>query len=217
MENKKNIFKALADFQQECPVLLKETDGYGYKYIKLDYIIAQINPLLNKHKLGFTQLIEDNGITTLLFHHPSGESIQSHAVIPECSMKGMNVYQSVGSGITYYRRYMLSSMLGIISDADTDAKVYTDTPKKTPKQQIFDNKNVQRLVKDFDLDVENAVVTSGLTPLEVGDENWEVVINYMNTHPDAVGKSLSLIVKNLQKKYIISKSVKKSLSQNIKS
>ena len=78
--------------------------------------------------------MEDNGLTTLLFHHPSGESIQSHAVIPECSMKGMNVYQSTGSGITYYRRYMLSSMLGIISDADTDAKEYTDNPKKTPKK-----------------------------------------------------------------------------------
>ena len=46
----------------------------------------------------------------------------THAVIPDCSMKGMNVYQSKGSGITYYRRYMLSSMLGIISDADDRCK-----------------------------------------------------------------------------------------------
>ena len=73
----KNIYKALADFQQEVPVLLKGTDGYGYKYIQLEHIIAQINPLLKKHNLGFTQLVDGegnyHGLTTILFHHPSGE------------------------------------------------------------------------------------------------------------------------------------------------
>jgi len=51
---RKNIYKALANFQQEVPVLLKDTDGYGYKYVKLEHIIAQIKPVLKKHHLGFT-------------------------------------------------------------------------------------------------------------------------------------------------------------------
>jgi len=213
MQNKKNLFKALADFQQECPVLLKETDGYGYKYIKLDYIIAQINPLLNKHKLGFTQLMEEDGLCTILFHHPSGESIQSHAVIPECSMKGMNVYQSTGSGITYYRRYMLSSMLGIISDADTDAKVYTDNPKQTPKK-LPNTKPFNKLVKDFDLDVENAVIKD-LTPLNKADKNWNKVVKFMNNHPSVKGKSLDKIITELESKYTISKKTKQDLSKSL--
>ena len=91
---KKNIYKALAKFQQEVPVLLKGTDGYGYKYIQLEHIIAQINPLLKKHDLGFTQLIDGSGLTTVLFHHPSGEDISSSCIIPECDMKGMNKFQS---------------------------------------------------------------------------------------------------------------------------
>jgi hypothetical protein len=33
----------------------------------------------------------------------------------------MNDYQAYGSGITYYRRYALSSMLGLVTDKDTDA------------------------------------------------------------------------------------------------
>jgi hypothetical protein len=33
----------------------------------------------------------------------------------------MNDYQSFGSGITYYRRYALASMLGLVTDKDTDA------------------------------------------------------------------------------------------------
>jgi hypothetical protein len=32
----------------------------------------------------------------------------------------MNDYQVMGSAITYYRRYALSSMLGIITDIDND-------------------------------------------------------------------------------------------------
>lgn len=33
----------------------------------------------------------------------------------------MNDYQAYGSGVTYFRRYALSSMLGIITDKDLDA------------------------------------------------------------------------------------------------
>ena len=55
-----------------------------------------------------------------MFHHPSGESIVGCTTIPDCDMKGMNKYQSVGAGLTYFRRYALSSMLGIITDSDTE-------------------------------------------------------------------------------------------------
>ena len=51
----KNYFKALAAFQQECPPLLKSTEGYGYKYVEINTMIAKINPYLAKHKLGFSQ------------------------------------------------------------------------------------------------------------------------------------------------------------------
>ena len=33
MKEKVKLFKAIADFQQEAPVLLRDTDGYGYYYI----------------------------------------------------------------------------------------------------------------------------------------------------------------------------------------
>ena len=31
----KNLFKALANFQNEVPVILKDTQAYGYKYADL--------------------------------------------------------------------------------------------------------------------------------------------------------------------------------------
>ena len=37
----------------------------------------------------------------------------------------------------------------------------------------------------------------------------------MNSHPDAKGKSMDKIVKNLQEKYIITSSVKKKLTTHL--
>lgn len=122
METKKNLFKALANFQQEVPTIHKDTKGYGYTYTRLSTILELINPLLKKHKLGFTQLVESKGIKTILFHVESGETLESFTDIPQdVNLKGMNDFQVLGSAITYIRRYALSSMLGLVTDKDIDA------------------------------------------------------------------------------------------------
>ena len=128
----KSIYKSLADFQQECPVIHKATKGYGYSYSDLPTIFAVINPLLKKNSLGFTQLINGSSIETILFHIETGETITSITAIPEdVSLKGMNQFQVLGSAVTYIRRYALSSMLGIVTDKDTDASG-EQLPKKKP-------------------------------------------------------------------------------------
>ena len=63
----KNYFKALAGFQQECPVLLKDTEGYGYKYVDLTKIIHSINPLMQKHGLKGQNLYQAFGSGTTYF------------------------------------------------------------------------------------------------------------------------------------------------------
>ena len=40
----KNLFKALAAFQQEVPTIHKGTQGYGYSYADLPAIFDIINP-----------------------------------------------------------------------------------------------------------------------------------------------------------------------------
>lgn len=120
--NKTNIFKALANFQQEVPVIHKSTQGYGYTYSDLPKIFEVINPLLKKNGLGFTQLMEGQNIKTVLFHVESGETLESTTEMPQnVSLKGMNDFQVLGSAITYLRRYSLSSLLGLVTDKDTDA------------------------------------------------------------------------------------------------
>lgn len=148
-----NIFKALADFQQECPVIHKGTTGYGYTYADLPQILEVINPLLKKHGLGFTQMLEGSGLKTILFHVKSGEYLESYCDIPTTSLKGMNDFQAIGSGITYFRRYCLSSILGVVSDKDTDAAGEKEKPHfKETKLPAFvkKHKNVTDLTLAID-------------------------------------------------------------------
>ncbi len=133
--DKKNIYKALAEFQQEVPVIVKETTGHNYKYADLPAIFEVINPLLKKNGLGFTQLINGTKIKTILFHIESGEVLESETDMPVDGLvyeendkkkfvlrgfEGMNKAQAIGSLVTYFRRYAISSMLGLITDKDTD-------------------------------------------------------------------------------------------------
>lgn len=129
----KTLYKALANFQQEVPIIHKDTQGYGYSYADLPKILEVINPILVKHNLGFTQPISGNTIKTIVFHTETGESIESEIAIPQgVSLKGMNDFQVLGSAITYLRRYALSSILGLVTDKDIDASSEQKRDAKKP-------------------------------------------------------------------------------------
>jgi hypothetical protein len=118
----KKLFSALSQFQKKCPVIHKGTQGYGYSYADLPAIFDVINPILAEFSLGFTQPICGTKVKTILFHVESGETLESETDIPQgVALAKMNEFQVLGSAITYIRRYALSSMLGIITDKDTDA------------------------------------------------------------------------------------------------
>jgi hypothetical protein len=117
-----SLYRALANFQQEVPVIHKATQGYGYTYADLTKIIQVINPLLAKHGLGYTQPLMGSSVKTIVFHIESGESIESVVDIPQgVALAKMNDFQVLGSAITYLRRYSLASILTLITDADLDA------------------------------------------------------------------------------------------------
>lgn len=140
MQDKKNIYKSLASFQQEVPVILKDTSGYGYNYADLPAIFEIINPLMKKHGMGFYQAVNGTDIKTVIFHIESGETIESNTTIPQgVQLAKMNDFQVLGSAITYIKRYALSSLLGLVTDKDTDAsgdqvnKIIKSEGNKVPK------------------------------------------------------------------------------------
>ena len=139
----KNLYKALAGFQQEVPVILKDTSGYGYQYADLPAIFEVINPIMKKHGLGFYQTVNGTQIKTVIFHIESGEVLESNTDIPQgVQLAKMNDFQVLGSAITYIKRYALSSILGLVTDKDTDAsgeqtKEATKPVKKDNVKEFF--------------------------------------------------------------------------------
>ena len=132
----KNLAVAQANVQKEIEDIAKDSEGYGYKYTSYDALVKHLRPLLTKHGISFIQMPvgHDNqiGVRTV-YMHTSGEWISSVVLSPIVESRQMNVYQSVGSAITYFRRYSLSAFVGIASDEDNDASTVQAKPK--PKQE----------------------------------------------------------------------------------
>jgi len=140
----KNLYKALAKFQKEVKNIPKNSKGYGYDYAKLEEIIKVVTPTLHKNGLVVIQTIDTDeirnipSVKTILAHTDSGESIESVTPVAEVKLGSMNTYQSLGSGITYMRRYSIAGILGICPDDDIDSNeklvrevVSTSTKKLT--------------------------------------------------------------------------------------
>jgi hypothetical protein len=126
------LFKALEQFQSECPIIPKGKKGFGYNYAELSKTIEIIRPILHKNNIGFTQLIYGTGnLKTIIFHTESGQSLENDLILPTgIEMKGMNLFQTDGAKFTYYKRYCLLSMLSVFSeDEDIDAKGQVKQPE----------------------------------------------------------------------------------------
>jgi hypothetical protein len=144
----KNLYKSLANFQQEVPTIHKATQGFGYTYADLPKIFEVINPILKKHGLGFTQLINGTELITIVFHVESGEQIESKTAIPQgVQLKGMNDFQVLGSAISYLRRYCISSILGIVSDKDTDAGGEQVSKPVITEKEVLSNDRFDKAVE----------------------------------------------------------------------
>ena len=124
-ESIKNLAEAQLAVQKEIKDISKDSKGYGYNYTSFDKLVQYLRPLLGKHGLSFVQMpIGDSssvGVKTMYMHAESGEWISCEIKSPIAESKGMNTYQSIGSAITYFRRYSLSSFVGIAIEEDVEA------------------------------------------------------------------------------------------------
>jgi hypothetical protein len=129
------IHTALVAALAEMPIVKKDAKNPFLKntYASLDNIIEAVKPILAKHKLGFFQTVNDNGIETFIYHE-SGESISSGWLkIQAEQSKGLSIAQSMGVAITYAKRYQLSGMLGISTDDDVDGHVNQPAPTQAKR------------------------------------------------------------------------------------
>ena len=111
-----------------------ELGQYSYKYASLGAILDHVRPVLAKHGLSIAQNVEiQEGrveVTTLLTHASGGWL----SFGPIAGPTG-NTWQTLGSGITYGRRYALTAALGIAAEDDDDAQLVSQRPKPERKPE----------------------------------------------------------------------------------
>jgi hypothetical protein len=126
------LFNAHSAFLADIRNVHRGSKGYGYNYSSLPEVLDVVQPLLAKHKLSVTQWPEishDAVSLTTILGHASGQWLSGTIVMGVERGKGMSLAQSVGSVVSYARRYSLMAALNISSD-DNDAAV--TEPQKIP-------------------------------------------------------------------------------------
>ena len=127
----KEIGKALSIFQTKMDKIKKDSKNpyFNSKYASLSTIQEAIQLPLAECDLVYSQLPDEDCLTTILIHHPSGEYLQSCYNIHPAKIDP----QGIGSAITYARRYALSAILGLNVDDDDDGNAASQPT--APRQQ----------------------------------------------------------------------------------
>ena len=124
------LAKALAAAQGELePAEKNSTAAVGKegklkrKYADLTAMIDAVRKVLPKHGLSIAQIVlPSEGVAhvrTMLMHE-SGQWLASECRMPYDNTGSKNAIQSMGSAITYARRYSLSALVGVVADDDDD-------------------------------------------------------------------------------------------------
>lgn len=124
---KKTLIEALQQFQIQCPVIKKTEDNpyFDSKYADLKAIWTVVLPVMTENGLVMTQLVEGTNLITTIHHLPSKETLSSTFPIGGV----IDNPQKFGSGITYARRYAMTTILGVVTDEDDDGNTASGNKK----------------------------------------------------------------------------------------
>jgi len=119
----KSIYQKLLEFQTNIESIkkdgknsfFKKPDGRASSYATLPNILENVKPILNALKLVLTQPIVNGEVFSIVTCTETGESVTSSVSLPT----NLNA-QQIGSAITYFRRYTLTSLLSLEIDEDDD-------------------------------------------------------------------------------------------------
>lgn len=129
MENNKSLKIKLFEVKSEIEPIAKDIQNtfFKSKYFDINKLLEHVEKELFKQRILLTQPILDNKVYSILEDLDSDEKRESYLELnPNTSP------QNKGSEITYYRRYTLQSLLGLIATDD-------DGNAASGKQQLQQN------------------------------------------------------------------------------
>jgi len=140
-ESISELAKALSGFQGKMTAVKKDATNpfYKSKYATLDTIWETIRKPLSDNGLSVAQTMgiipDSKSVLETTLYHTSGEWISGTQLVNPVK----DDPQSLGSAISYARRYSLSAILGIVADEDDDANVATKPAAKTQEKPVLPN------------------------------------------------------------------------------
>lgn len=140
MENNK-LYEALAKAQGEFELVAFDKKGhYKNDYATLPSIRRSIQPALTKYGLSIMQpmqgLPNGDAILYTIIAHESGEKVEASYYL----LRGTKDDQKFAASVTYFRRFLLTSLLSISGedddDGEADKKHHEAEKKKEPVKPI---------------------------------------------------------------------------------
>ena len=127
LENEeKNIelYQAIAGFKREMMLKKNGVMKYGnkiHKFFTLEDVLSEVDRLFPKYDLLLLQPPSSDATTieVQVIHTPTGQKTKPSRlkIIPTANNERV---KAQGGGITYARRYLLTSFFGIAAEEDTD-------------------------------------------------------------------------------------------------
>ena len=164
-ESIKELLTALAKAQGKISAAKKDSTNphFKSKYADLAACWEAIKEPLSSNGLSLTQWVTtaEKGVSVVtVLGHSSGEFMSSEATFP---VKDIGNPQSMGSSITYARRYCLSAAIGLVADDDDDGNAasqktaYVPPPSPVPRITKAQYEELKALAAELGFDEERLI------------------------------------------------------------
>ena len=127
----KTIYQKLAQAKKEIGAISKDSKNpfYKSKYFDINQLLQHVEPVLEKYGLMVMQPIIEGKVVSLIIDVETGNDCRS-----EIKLTDERDPQKIGSQISYFRRYSLSSLLCLQAQDDDGNKAI---PKKPTAKKVF--------------------------------------------------------------------------------
>jgi hypothetical protein len=127
---------------------------FSYRYADISDVLAAVLPALSRVGLALTQetSIIDGGImlTTRLTHAGTGECVSGYYPVARIT----DDPQTMGSALTYARRYALCTLIGLAPDDDDDGESARQRAPAAARITSTQREQLASLIDDGNVDIE---------------------------------------------------------------
>jgi hypothetical protein len=144
------LFGALAKAQADFKAIVRSKEvhvrsdkgNYSFLYAPLEEVLAATVPALSANELVILQPLghanDGDLVLRTVLAHSSGARIETRMTLPQTTtgygkdgarFERQKTAQEIGSAITYMRRYMVQSLLGVNAEEDDDGAQGEDMPR----------------------------------------------------------------------------------------